>query len=106
MSEVADLTDMVAGFEVHNTCVLEMRIMMATGVKLPDLQLTLLAWPKEGKSTEVKPLASVSVKCSATNLKTWNSALIHAMYALDFQLALNELGHAEPKKSKAPATPD
>jgi len=38
------------------------------------------------------------VKCSTLNLKKWNSALIHAMYALDFQLALKELGHAEPKK--------
>lgn len=99
MSEVADLTDMVVGFEEHNTCVLEMMMMRVTEVKVPDLLLTLVAWPKEGKSPEVKPLASVSVRCSATNLKTWNSALTHAMYALDFQLALAELGHAEPKRA-------
>lgn len=97
MSEVADLTDMVAGFEEHNTCVLEMKIMSSTEGKARDLVLTLVGWPKEGMSPGVKPLASVSVKCSATNLKHWNSALIHAMYALDFQFALLELGHAERK---------
>lgn len=105
MSEVADLTDMVAGFEEHNSCMLVMQITSIITPKDRDLLLVMTAYPKDTVLPEASCLASVSVKCSATNLAHWNSALTHAMYALDFQLALNELGHAEPKKSKAPPTP-
>jgi hypothetical protein len=98
MSEIADVTDMIAGFQEHNSCWLMVVVTMEETPKHRTLVLGMTAYDAPIVSLGAKPLASVSVKCSAMNLKKWNSALTHAMYALDFQLALKELGHAEPKK--------
>ena len=98
MSEIADVTDMVAGFQEHNSCRLVIVVTMEGTPKHRTLVLGMEAWDPAENSQGPTLLASVNVKCSTLNLKKWNSALIHAMYALDFQLALKELGHAEPKK--------
>ena len=96
LSEIADVTDLVAAFEEHNQVRLSFRFGRVMAGKQPALAVTAEAWPKEEGSGEVKPLASVRVICSDLNLKSWNSALTHVMYALDFQLALNELAAKEP----------
>ena len=97
MGEIADITDMLAGFEEHNGCKVVLTVRVEGTGDSRTLVLGVTAWAVSQKDTAVPHLASVSVKCSALNLKHWNSAIIHALYALDFQLALLELGHAEPK---------
>jgi hypothetical protein len=97
LSEIADVTDMLSGFQEHNTCRITMLVTVEVSKPNRGLVIEAKAYPMEGECTEATLLASVSVKCSTMNLKAWNSALTHVMYALDFQLALSELGHAKPK---------
>jgi len=99
MTEVADCVDMLCGFEEHNSCRITVEVSTEKTRTTRTLVLTASAWSAVPENTEAPLLASVSVRCSAMNLRAWNSALTHVMYALDFQLALLELGHAEPKKA-------
>jgi len=97
MSEIADVTDLLCGFQEHNSCVLKMGVTVEDLGKVRGLIISAEAWGEDLGKPEAKLLASVSVRCSALNLRHWNSALTHVLYALDFQLALLELGHAKPK---------
>ena len=99
MSEIADVTDMLCSFEQHNSCRIGVRARTLVSSVVRTIVLELTAWEGEPYEQEAKCLASVSVICSAMNLRNWNSALIHGMYALDFRLALGELGHAAPQKA-------
>jgi len=99
LSELADVTDMVAGFEEHNGCELVTVFTVQRSEKGRTIVLVMTAQERMPGGMVAKYLASVSVICSALNLRNWNSVLTHAMYALDFQLALLELGHAAPKKA-------
>ena len=99
MSEVADVTDILEAFETHNKVRIECRLTLIRTSKGPDLSLMMAAHEEGVEIGEVPSLASVNVKCSATNLKTLSSALTHAMYALDFQLALNEMESASTKRA-------
>lgn len=98
LSEIADITDMLLGFQEHNSCLVSLGVTVEAEGKHRSLVISVEAWTTDSNRTGAPLLASVSVKCSALNLRNWNSALTHALYALDFQLALLELGHAEPKK--------
>lgn len=99
MSELKDVVDMLHGFEQHNKCRLEIRLQPTNEGRSPDLRLWLTAWPLGAEVPDLPSLGSVSVTCLAMNLRHWNAVLIHAMYALDFQLAVNELVAVEPKKA-------
>lgn len=99
LSELADVTDLVAGFEEHNNVRLSIRFSRVSKQGVPGLMVVAEAWPPEDDLAEVKPLASVNVRCLALNLRTWNAVLTHVMYALDFQLALNEFESAATKKA-------
>jgi hypothetical protein len=98
MTEIADVREVLAAFEDTNRVRLEVRFSVARQVRGTDLLVTMLAYDSPGESGEVPPLASVSVKCSSMNLRAWNAVLIHAMYALDIQLALKEYGSVEPER--------
>lgn len=99
LSEIADVTDMLNGFQQHNSCRIVVEVSVEVVDQVPGIVLVAKAYEGDPALLGAKPLGSVSVKCSTMNLKAWNSALIHVMYALDFQLALNELGHAAPQKA-------
>lgn len=99
MTELADVRDLMIGFESHNQVTLECRFSVVWRQLKPDVVLTVLAHDHTKEIGEVPPLASVSVRCSAMNLRTWNAVLTHAMYALDFQIALHEL--SDPAAQKA-----
>lgn len=94
-----DVIDLVEAFQVHNQVKLWFRFNVGVTAGVPDLYLTAEATEQDGTLGDRPTLASVSVRCSALNLRNWNAALTHAMYALDFQLALNELEKAEPKRA-------
>jgi hypothetical protein len=99
MTELADVRDLMIGFESHNQVTLECRFSVVWRQLKPDVVMTMLAHNHTQEIGEVPPLASVSVRCSATNLRTWNAVLTHAMYALDFQLALSEMPEPGDKKA-------
>lgn len=97
MGEVADLLDLFQGFEQQNHVWIDCRLKLTTEHNSPDI--TVLMWAMEGQSedTEVRPLASVSVNCLGTGLRNLRDVVIHALYALDFKLALLEISPSEPK---------
>lgn len=99
MTEVADVTDLLSAFETENNVCLEMRIGVNREKKVPSLGITVIAHDKFFRIGEVPPLASVSVICSDMNLKHMMGVVTHALYALDFQIALNEYETKAPKKA-------
>jgi len=87
------------GFEEHNSVRLEVRLSLESKNGIPDIVIAGLAHARDVEIGEVSPLASVSVRCSAMNLKHLSAALIHVMYTLDFQLALAEMAVGAPIKA-------
>lgn len=98
MTEIADVRELMAAFEETNKVRVEVRWNIARRVRGSDLLVTMVAHQEGTEIGVVPPLASVSVKCSAMNLKTWNAVHTHCLYALDFQLALNEFESVERKR--------
>jgi len=87
-------------FENTNRVKIEIRLGILRTTKSHDLGMTLVAH-EEGKEIGDQPsLASVSVTCSAMNQATLEACLIHALYVLDFQIALAEFD-AVPKKTES-----
>jgi hypothetical protein len=84
-------------FETMNKVRLEVRISRVDVGERSDLGIAMLAHPQGVEIGDQPPLASVSVRCSAMNLKTLDAAVLAALYRLDFQLALNELESEAPK---------
>jgi len=99
LSELADVTDLVGAFQDQNRVKVYFRFNVGKIGVAPEVFLTAECWGVDQETTEVPPLASVSVKCSALNLRAWNAVLTHVLYALDFQLALNEFGSVETKRA-------
>lgn len=94
-----DVTDLVVGFEAHNHVKLKFCFELVGEGHTPGLVLYADAYEWEPLNGVRRHLALVSVICSAMNLKSWNAVLTHAMYALDFQLALKEFDSTEPPKA-------
>ena len=99
MTEVADVRDIWQAFELQNQIKLEVRLEVLTKLGVPDLLLTGIAHQNGSGIGDQPPLASVSVRCSAMNLKHLRDALTHVLYALDFKLALNEFEGTAPQKA-------
>jgi hypothetical protein len=99
MTEVRDMTDLVEAFQLQNSVWLQFRFAMSETSKVPSLAVTAIAMDTKEDVPEAKCLASVSVICSAMNLRHWNGVLTHLMYALDFQLALNEFDGVNKKRA-------
>jgi hypothetical protein len=97
MTEIADVRDLLVGFEEQNRIVLELRASLVWKDQGPDVLIFAACHRSQEAIGDQPPLASVNVRCSAMNLRTWNAALTHVLYALDFQLALNEMRSEEPK---------
>lgn len=99
LSEVMDVTDLLLAFELQNQVSIKLSMMTYSGSKGPDMVVTGEAWENKVKCGEVKQLASVSVRCSATNLKHFKAVVTHVLYALDFRIALNEFESVETKRA-------
>lgn len=92
-SRSADWRDVVGNlvaFEAINGVRLEIRMSTTDHHGRADLLILVMAHDKDKEIGEVPSLASVSVTCSATRLRTMEAALIHALYSLDGQLAKGE----------------
>lgn len=93
-SNGADWTDVAAhliAFRAINTMEVEIRMAAVDSGGLADLQITLVATEPKIEGQEVKSLGSVNVRCSATNRRTIEDALIQALYMLDGQCARGEM---------------
>lgn len=97
--DVIDVTMVMLAFESMNRVRLEVRLSRVDVAEASDLAITVVAHPMEGEIGEVVPLASVSVRCSAMNLRTLDSAVLAALYQLDFKLAEHEFASAETNKA-------
>lgn len=91
MGDVADIIDLLRGFEFVNKVALTLAMGLTEEGQRPDLVVQLSAWDRREEPPAQKPLASASVTCLATNLKYLRDVVIHALYQLDFQIALLEL---------------
>jgi hypothetical protein len=87
---VTDVVMVILGFEMQNNCRLEIRMNRIDVAHTSDLMLAVIAHPHGDEIGEVPPLASVNVKCSDMNLRHLESAVIAALYKMDFQLAEKE----------------
>lgn len=99
MSEVADVRDILIAFEEQNRVKMLFTMALVWENGVPDVAVEMSAHNADVGIGEAPSLGSVRLKCSAMNLKHVSGVLIHALYALDFQLALNELGTADNKKA-------
>lgn len=90
LSEVGDVTDLLWGFETHNHCNVQLRVETVVERGKLDLVITAAAWDINQGRSEASLWACVSVKCSATNLRTFRDAVTHALYGLDLKLVLRE----------------
>jgi len=95
-----DLVDVgmnVVAFEAMNNVRIEIRMSVGDYHGRADLLVTALAHDRKVPIGEAPPLASVSVSCLATKLRSLEAALIHVLYLLDGQLAENALASRESK---------
>jgi hypothetical protein len=84
-------------FERENSIEITLSGQIVDGVKGLDLEWRALAWDGNPLAEGAQLLASVSVACRSTRLLSMEAVLFQLMYALDFQLALRELGSEEHK---------
>ena len=90
-SEVRDVTQLLEDFEQHNSIRITLTVETLHTSAGPTIALGAIAYDRENDNGEAKPLAYVSVKCSALNLRRWTAAITHVLYVLDAQLARNEM---------------
>jgi hypothetical protein len=96
-ADVKDVISVMSAFEEQNKVFIEMRMGLKLDAKEPDLVLHLAAHQLPSEIGVLPALASVSVTCSAMNKATLEACLIHALYVLDFQLALSEFESVNKK---------
>ncbi len=88
----------IEAFEAINKVKIELRMSTKRTRGVGDLVIMVAAHSQAIEIGEAPSLASVSVTCSATGLKTIEAALIHALYLLDARLEGNALAGVAVKK--------
>ena len=99
MSEVGDVLDLLYHYEELNTVRLDVELKVQRFPRGPELVVAVAVWEAGVKPTDLPLLASVSVRCLATNLKGIRGAVTHALYLADSKLALLELERAESQRA-------
>lgn len=100
-----DVAGNLVAFEAMNGVRLEIRLLTADHRGMADIQAEVVAHDRKAPIGAVPPLASASVTCSATKLRTLEGLLIHSLYVLDAMLLKCELWPANGGET-APATRD
>lgn len=106
MSEVADVIDILIGFQEHNKVRLAIELTVVMKDAAPSLQLVATAWPPQVTGVVLALPASVVCDTRTMNLRNLKDAVTHALYALDFRLALDEYGGTKTAVQTAPPTPE
>ena len=92
-----DVAVNLAAFETMNKVKLEVRLEVTSQNDRAELLIAVIASTPADVTAERVALGSATVRCSATNLNTLEAALIHALYALDSQLAYSEMAGKNDK---------
>jgi len=87
-----DLAHMWAAFEELNTCTLSLSMALEMRYGRPDLRIIVSASTKSTADVEPAPLGSSDFSLSSQGFVTLDSAIMFALYQIDFQLAASELG--------------
>ena len=96
---MTDVLMNIVAFETINNVQIELRMSVEDNMGRADLRITCLANERQQGPLGPVTLASASVTCLSTNLKSLDAALIHALYLLDGELAREELRGEEVKKA-------
>lgn len=102
-ADVVDVTAVMEAFQGINQC--RLVVLLTTVVDGPgaDLLITMEAYDRKPQAPVARPLASVNVTCLALGLKTLDSAVLAALYRMDFQLADLEFERTKNKERSTPA---
>ena len=84
-----DIAEAIHSFQMSEELVVTLHLHAEQGKKGVELCVTAMASALDQSSTALPPLVSASAKCSTIGLKSLEGALLHVLYALDFQLAAN-----------------
>ena len=95
--DVPEVAMNIVAFEVMNNVRVELRLTTVDRNGLADIVIAALAHDRTMPIGEVAPLASVSVSCLGSRLRTMEAALIHALYQLDSTLDKNVLEEVKTK---------
>lgn len=98
-NEPEELTDLLAAFEAQNKCTLTLKASLKLHRGYLDTEWEVTAMVTEADVSARWPVDLPSVRVWAGDFKTLMGLLTRLLYALDFQLALNEFGSAETKKA-------
>ncbi len=97
LSEVADVLDLLQGFELESGVVVAITLSVSMEKGSPSLSIAAVANWGTGLKPEVKKSASVSSNTSVMNLRNLKDAVTHVLYMLDFALVLEKSDPAENK---------
>lgn len=97
-ADVVDVTTVMEAFQGINHCRLTVKLTTVAEGHRADLLITMDAVSIPAVGQEAVSLGSVSVKCSALGLKSLDSAVLAALYRMDFKLA-----EAEFERTKNPS---
>lgn len=98
-NESQELTDLVAGFEVINKCKITLTSSLVLTKGYLDLKWIATAHPSSEAASEQSSLALASASVWGGDYRTFLALLTRLLYAMDFQLALNEFDMVLPKKA-------
>lgn len=84
-----DVATAIHSFQESESVSVAVTLTATEGRKGIVMCVTAVATLADAKYGEAKKLASASVTCSDTNLRSLEGAILHCLYALDFQLAAN-----------------
>jgi hypothetical protein len=94
-----DVQATMSAFEHINNVRLTVEMDLSEKGGKQDIRLTARAWDLNSDDPDPSILASASVTCWATNLKTLSAATTHVLYLLDGKIAEGEMAAARNQKA-------
>lgn len=98
-NESTELIDLVAAFEAINKCKITFTCLLALRKGYLDLKWDVSAWNRPEGNAEAGSLVLANVSVWGGDYLTLLALHTRLLYALDFQLALNEFDKVETKKA-------
>jgi len=92
--DVVDVLHVLHAFEAINKCKLEITIYLQGSPARPEVWLKMWAWEPLVDRMEVQPLACQKILIGSSGPRTMEAAILRALYAVDAQMAEEELAKA------------
>lgn len=97
-----DLASIIDSFEKQDQVTVTITLSVEVLEGVPEMFVELNTGISLTADAELAPSGCVRLKCSATNRKTLEAAILAGLYQLDFQLACNEYDGDKKKRETAP----